>query len=139
MKILTKKMLEYKNFQRFSYPKDMDKEMIDFMDVLNNIPGCRTMYSCQGHHQGGWYFVANCCNEISLACIRDYFENKQKAGMPNIEILEGRELGIISEIPELTIAVYDKSFDAQTLTKKKAAYADMCRHFLKYVPRRHWG
>ena len=132
-------MLEYKNFQRFSYPKDMDKEMIDFMDVLNNIPGCRTMYSCQGHHQGGWYFVANCCNEISLACIRDYFENKQKAGMPNIEILEGRELGIISEIPELTIAVYDKSFDAQTLEKKKAAYADMCRHFLKYVPRRHWS
>ena len=117
----------------------MDKEMIDFMDVLNNIPGCRTMYSCQGHHQGGWYFVANCCNEISLACIRDYFENKRKAGMPNIEILEGRELGIISEIPELTIAVYDKSFDAQTLAKKKAAYADMCRHFLKYVPRRHWN
>ena len=59
--------------------------------------------------------------------------------MPNIEILEGRELGIISEIPELTIAVYDKSFDSQTLAKKKAAYADMCRHFLKYEPRRHWS
>ena len=130
-------MLEFKNFQRFSYPKDMDKEMIDFMDVLNNIPGCRTMYSCQGHKRGQWYFVANCCNETSLSAIRDYFENRQKAGK-NIEIVEGRELGIISQIPEWKIVVYDKAFDQQTYAGKKAAYTDMCKYFLQFVPRKHW-
>ena len=72
MKILTKSMLESKNFQRFSYPKDMDKEMIDFIDVLNNIPGCRTLYCCQGHGDGAWYFVANCCNMFPYKAIRSY-------------------------------------------------------------------
>ena len=91
MKILTKSMLESKNFQRFSYPKDMDKEMIDFIDVLNNIPGCRTLYCCQGHGFGHWYFVANCCNMFPYKAIRSYFQEKQKHNS-KIEIIEGCDI-----------------------------------------------
>ena len=137
MKILTKSMLESKNFQRFSYPKDMDKEMIDFIDVLNNIPGCRTLYCCQGHGFGHWYFVANCCNMFPYKAIRSYFQEKQKHNS-KIEIIEGCDSSLDDLFKELQIAVYDKSFDKMTLAKKKIAYRKMCEHFLKYVPRKHW-
>ena len=130
-------MLESKNFQRFSYPKDMDKEMIDFIDVLNNIPGCRTLYCCQGHGFGHWYFVANCCNMFPYKAIRSYFQEKQKHNS-KIEILEGCDSNLDNLFKELQITVYDKSFDKMTLAKKKAAYKKMCEHFLKYVPRKHW-
>lgn len=130
-------MLESKNFQRFSYPKDMDKEMIDFMDVLNNIPGCRTLYCCQGHGFGHWYFVANCCNMFPYKAIRSYFQEKQKHNS-KIEIIEGCDSSLDDLFKELQIAVYDKSFDKMTLAKKKIAYKKMCEHFLKYVPRKHW-
>lgn len=130
-------MLESKNFQRFSYPKDMDKEMIDFMDVLNNIPGCRTLYCCQGHGFGHWYFVANCCNMFPYKAIRSYFQEKQKHNS-KIEIIEGCDSSLDDLFKELQIAVYDKSFDKMTLAKKKAAYKKMCKHFLKLVPRKHW-
>ena len=130
-------MLESKNFQRFSYPKDMDKEMIDFIDVLNNIPGCRTLYCCQGHGFGHWYFVANCCNMFPYKAIRSYFQEKQKHNS-KIEIIEGCDSSLDDLFKELQIAVYDKSFDKMTLAKKKIAYRKMCEHFLKYVPRKHW-
>ena len=130
-------MLESKNFQRFSYPKDMDKEMIDFMDVLNNIPGCRTLYCCQGHGFGHWYFVANCCNMFPYKAIRSYFQEKQKHNS-KIEIIEGCDSSLDDLFKELQITVYDKSFDKMTLAKKKAAYKKMCEHFLKLVPRKHW-
>ena len=130
-------MLESKNFQRFSYPKDMDKEMIDFMDVLNNIPGCRTLYCCQGHGFGHWYFVANCCNMFPYKAIRSYFQEKQKHNS-KIEIIEGCDSNLDNLFKELQISVYDKSFDKMTLAKKKAAYKKMCEHFLEYVPRKHW-
>ena len=130
-------MLESKNFQRFSYPKDMDKEMIDFMDVLNNIPGCRTLYCCQGHGFGHWYFVANCCNMFPYKAIRSYFQEKQKHNS-KIEIIEGCDSSLDDLFKELQIAVYDKSFDKMTLAKKKIAYRKMCEYFLKLVPRKHW-
>ena len=130
-------MLESKNFQRFSYPKDMDKEMIDFIDVLNNIPGCRTLYCCQGHGDGAWYFVANCCNMFPYKAIRSYFQEKQKHNS-KIEILEGYDSNLDNLFKELQITVYDKSFDKMTLAKKKIAYRKMCEHFLKLVPRKHW-
>ena len=137
MKILTKKMLAGKNFQRFSYPKDIDKEMIDFMDVLNSIPGCRTLFCCQGHGRGAWYFVANCCNMFPYKAIRSYFQEKQKHNS-KIEILEGCDSSLDDLFRELQIAVYDESFDKMTLTKKKSAYKKMCEYFLEYVPRKHW-
>ena len=130
-------MLAGKNFQRFSYPKDMDKEMIDFMDVLNSIPGCRTLFCCQGHGHGSWYFVANCCNMFPYKAIRSYFQKEQKR-ISKIEILEGCDSSLDDLFRELQIAVYDKSFDKMTLAKKKAAYKKMCEHFLEYVPRKHW-
>ena len=130
-------MLESKNFQRFSYPKDMDKEMIDFIDVLNNIPGCRTLYCCQGHGFGHWYFVANCCNMFPYKAIRSYFQEKQKHNS-KIEIIEGCDSNLDNLFKELQITVYDKSFDKMTLAKKKAAYKKMCEYFLEYVPRKHW-
>ena len=130
-------MLESKNFQRFSYPKDMDKEMIDFIDVLNNIPGCRTLYCCQGHGFGHWYFVANCCNMFPYKAIRSYFQEKQKHNS-KIDIIEGCDSSLDDLFKELQITVYDKSFDKMTLAKKKIAYRKMCEHFLEYVPRKHW-
>ena len=107
------------------------------MDVLNNIPGCRTLYCCQGHGFGHWYFVANCCNMFPYNAIRSYFQKEQKHNS-KIEIIEGCDSGLDDLFKELQITVYDKSFDKMTFAKKKAAYKKMCEYFLEYVPRKHW-
>ena len=139
MKILTKKMLAGKNFQRFSYPKDMDKEMIDFMDVLNSIPGCRTLFCCQGHGHGSWYFVANCCNEVPYNAIETFFSKKAMSTKSLIEVeADGIDTFTGTSVPERCIAIYDHMFDLQTPTEKRKSYREMCEYFLEYVPRKHW-
>lgn len=130
-------MLARKNFQRFSYPKDMDLEMVDFMDVLNNIPGCRTLFCCQGHGYGGWYFVANCCNEVPYKAIDAFFSKKKQVNSEIKVVIDGFA-ATGCPVPEYRIVVYDKAFDKQTDAQKKHAYREMCEHFLEFVPGKHW-
>lgn len=136
MRYLTKKMIAGKHFQRFNYPNDIDEEMIDLMDVLNNIPGCRTMYSCQGHGHGQWYFVVYCCNGQVEFEIEDYFGMKR-----HLEVRSGSMASPTingCKIKERSVAVYDRQFDKQTSAEKKKAYSEMCMHLLQFVPREFW-
>lgn len=135
MKILTKKMLAGRAFQRFAYPADMDKEIVDLMDTINNIPGCRTAYSCQGHGYGDWYFVVYCCNNQSEAVLQHYFEQKQ-----HMKVLTSSVLQVMTDCPiyERSVSVYSKDFDKMSAAKRKQTYVEMCKHLLQYVPRQSW-
>lgn len=31
------------------YPKDVDEELIPLLDLINSVPGVRTIFSCCGH------------------------------------------------------------------------------------------
>ena len=135
MKILTKKMLAGRAFQRFAYPADMDEEIVDLMDTINNIPGCRTVYSCQGHGYGDWYFVVYCCNVQSETALQHYFEQEQ-----HMKVLTDNVLHVMTDCPihEWSVSVYSKDFDKMSAAKRKQAYAEMCKYLLQYVPRQSW-
>lgn len=130
MKILTRKHLERKNFQRFTYPKDMDEEMVDLMDVLNNVPGCRTLYCCCGHGSDSWYFVVACTSADSAHAISSWFEKN------GCEVMHGKMSFV--KIPEHELSIYNKKMGTLPVKARKAEYLKMCEHFLDYVPRKHW-
>lgn len=134
MQYVTKEMIGRKRFQRFTYPRDMDEEMVDLMDVINNIPGCRTAYSCQGHGYGGWYFTVFCSNETAVVNINQLFTRR------GCEIIQGSSSSIItgSDIPEHEMSIYDKQFDKQTASQKKKAYVEMCNFLIKFIPDETW-
>ena len=46
-----------KKIQKFKYPKDVDQELISLLDVINSIPGVRTLFSCCGHRKEEFYIV----------------------------------------------------------------------------------
>jgi tRNA(Phe) wybutosine-synthesizing methylase Tyw3 len=46
-----------KKIQKFNYPKDIDQELISLLDVINSIPGVRTLFSCCGHGKEEFYIV----------------------------------------------------------------------------------
>ena len=69
--------------------------------------------------------------------IKDYFELKQRDNQ-QIKVLEGTDYAFGTQVEERQLTVYDRSFDKQTDSKKKAAYKEMCEHFLTLVPRKHW-
>lgn len=44
-----------KIIQNFIYPKDVDKELIPMLNIINSIPGVRTVFSCCGHGKNDFY------------------------------------------------------------------------------------
>ena len=39
------------------YPEDIDREIVPFLDAVNELPGLKTLYSCCGHGREAFYFV----------------------------------------------------------------------------------
>ena len=46
-----------KTIQKFKYPKDVDKELIPMLNIINSIPGVRTTNSCCGHGKYNFYLT----------------------------------------------------------------------------------
>ena len=44
-----KKWYKHANHRKFTYPDDVDAELLPMLDVFNNLPGVRTCMSCCGH------------------------------------------------------------------------------------------
>ena len=39
------------------YPGDVDQELLPLLDLINSIPGVRTLFSCCGHGRESFYMV----------------------------------------------------------------------------------
>lgn len=65
----------YKNadHRKFTYPEDVDAELIPMLDVFNNLPGVRTCMSCCGHGTGRWYMSFYCASDFIANVILNYF------------------------------------------------------------------
>ena len=46
-----------KIIHNFTYPEDVDKELIPLLNIINCIPGVRTIFSCCGHKREDFYLV----------------------------------------------------------------------------------
>ena len=62
---VSRKWYKGKDHRKFSYSKDVDKELVPMLDVFNNIPGVRTVFSFCGHSN---------INPVSQKCLI-YLEN----------------------------------------------------------------
>lgn len=66
-------MMKNLDLQKFKYPKDIDQELVPFLDAANSVPGVRTMFCCSGHGNSMFYVMFACCNEIVASSIFKIF------------------------------------------------------------------
>lgn len=130
---LPKTSLKHKNFQELVYPKDMDEEMVPLSNVLNSIPGCRTLYTCCGHSHEGWYVVLKFTSDVAHEEVRKAFE---KNGAH--DILDNSGAGHDDPIPEVEMTVYWNSLGLLPDSKRFKAYKSLCNDLVKLLPASHW-
>lgn len=97
-----RKFVKKRIIHHLSYPKDVDRMLIPLLDTLNSIPGCRTLYSCDGHGREMFYITMGICSEHIFENVSRIF----KENTPELEIEDGigpdglldyeRHLGIYS-------------------------------------------
>ena len=75
-----RKWYKGKDHRKLSYSKDVDKELVPMLDVFNNIPGVRTIYSCCGHGYPGWYLTFKTTSDYMYRELYRYF-TKQGDGL----------------------------------------------------------
>ena len=138
-----KKWYKNKNHQKFVYPDDMDEELIPMMDVFNNIPGIRTVFSCCGHGGDGWYVIFNTTSSFVNKELLDFFKengNCEKL-LPNLKF-ETVDFGNIHAgcnlVPETRIGVYCNELGSLPIEKRRSAYKKICEWFSKFTPRSTW-
>jgi hypothetical protein len=64
-----------KKIQKFNYPKDIDQELISLLDVINSIPGVRTLFSCCGHGKEEFYIMLAYTSSQTRSLIENIFLN----------------------------------------------------------------
>ena len=132
------------------YPGDVDLELLPLLDLLNSVPGVRTMFSCCGHSRESFYMVL----AFTSAQARSLIENGLQA-LKNLD----RKIADYQEdcFPHVRFTIedfYTKNADSlifensvgfysQELGMKKKAervkdYKRMCKFIMKLVPRKHW-
>lgn len=133
------------------YPGDVDQELLPLLDLLNSVPGVRTMFSCCGHGRESFYMVL----AFTSAQARSLIEN----GLQGLKHLD-RKIADYQEdcFPHARFTIedfYTKCADPSLIfensvgfysndlgTKKKAErikdYKRICRFIMKLVPKKHW-
>ena len=132
------------------YPGDVDLELLPLLDLLNSVPGVRTMFSCCGHRRESFYMVL----AFTSTQARSLIENGWH-GLKNID----RKIADYQEdcFPHARFTVEDfytknedsiifenyVGFYSRELGMKKKAervkdYKRMCKFLMKLVPKKHW-
>lgn len=98
-----RKWYKGKDHRKLSYSKDVDKELVPMLDVFNNIPGVRTIYSCCGHGYPGWYMTFKTTSDYMYRELYRYF-TKQGDGLGlfpvvdfNVETDKSEQCGLVPE------------------------------------------
>jgi hypothetical protein len=136
-----RKWYKGKDHRKFSYSKDVDKELVPMLDVFNNIPGVRTIYSCCGHGYPGWYLSFKTTSDFMYNTLVNYF-NKDGDEYPwfpdvdfNVETDESEQWGLV---PEKRVTVYCDKLGMLKADKRREEYAKICEFFSKFTPYCEW-
>lgn len=136
-----KKWYKNKDHRTFKYPNDVDKELIPMLDVFNNIPGVRTIYSCCGHGFTEWYMEFKTTSDFMYKTICDYFtklgneSNLFSSVNFRVETCDYVQWGIV---PEKRITVYSSKLGKLNSSKRKDEYRKICEFFSKFTPDAQW-
>ena len=132
------------------YPGDVDLELLPLLDLLNSVPGVRTMFSCCGHGRESFYMVlaftstqARSLIENGLQALKnldrkiaDYQEDCFPHARFTIEDFYTKNAD--SLIFENSVGFYSQELGMKKKAERVKDYKRMCKFIMKLVPRKHW-
>lgn len=132
------------------YPRDIDQELLPLLDLINSVPGVRTMFSCCGHSRESFYMVLaftsaqarslieNCFQPIKNldSKIADYQEDCFPHARFTIEDFYTKNID--SLIFENSVGFYSQELGMKKKAERIKDYKRICRFIMKLVPRKHW-
>jgi len=146
----TKAQANRKCIVSLEYPKDVDKELIPLLDLINSVPGVRTIFSCCGHAKESFYMVL----AFTSLQTRSLFENmvsRNKYIDKNITTSFADEdccphaRFTVETFGKTACAILENQvgfYSTDLGLKKKAErikdYKRMCKYIMKLVPYNHW-
>lgn len=155
-------MMKNLDLQKFKYPKDIDQELVPFLDAANSVPGVRTMFCCSGHGNSMFYIMFACCNEIVASSIFKIFGipvPKRLKFVPRYSQKHIRERTIRSKDNKffavlddsetsrirgfcfqetISISIYSEWLGTMKYKDRKVKISMLRKKFLELVPRKHW-
>lgn len=136
-----RKWYKGKDHRKLSYSKDVDKELVPMLDVFNNIPGVRTIYSCCGHGYLGWYMTFKTTSDYMYRELYRYF-TKQGDGLGlfpgvdfNVETDKSEQCGLV---PEKRVIIRCDQLGVLKSDQRREECAKICEFFSKYTPSCEW-
>lgn len=124
-----KKWYKGRDHRKFTYPKDVDKELVPMLDVFNNIPGVRTVYSCCGHGYPGWYLDFRTTSNFMYDKLREYFKD---------DCVVNTAFVGYNGVPERRVTVYCDKLGMMKESDRRKEYKRICEHFSQYAPKSEW-
>lgn len=143
------KTIGKKAFRRHEYPADVDEELIDLLDVLNSIPGVRTLYSCCGHGREEFYIACAFTSIYTQNALIEYFNPFSASGELHAEYVHElmpfeqfriRQFGMNSDsvLPEEVIGFYNRHLGQSSEDFRRREYEKMCKYLMQFVPHDGW-
>lgn len=130
-----KKWYKGREHRKFSYPKDVDVELVPMLDVFNNIPGVRTVFSCCGHGYPGWYIDFRTTSDFMFLTMLKYFD--KDGGDLEFNVQTADDFGWNS-VPEKRITIYCDKLGMMKVPERKREYARICEFFSQFAPKSEW-
>ena len=132
------------------YPGDVDQELLPLLDLINSIPGVRTLFSCCGHGRESFYMVLaftsaqtrslieNCLHAIKHLDpkIADYQEDCFPHARFTIEDFYTKNAD--SLIFENSVGFYSDDLGMKKKAERIKDYKRICKFIMKLVPKKHW-
>lgn len=132
------------------YPGDVDQELLPLLDLINSVPGVRTMFSCCGHSRESFYMVLaftsaqarslieNCFHAIKHLDpkIADYQEDCFPHARFTIEDFYTKNAN--SLIFENSVGFYSDDLGMKKKAERIKDYKRICKFIMKLVPKKHW-
>lgn len=116
-----------------NYPKDTDKIMVGILDVLNSIPGCRTLYSCQGHGREPLYICLSFTCGHTERLVREIFSDNIK----DLEVeTELKPNGVYSF--ETFLGLYSLEVGTSPLVERRKMISKLKKELVELVPVNWW-
>ena len=146
----TKEQARKKHIVSLDYPGDVDLELLPLLDLINSVPGVRTLFSCCGHSKESFYMVLAFTSvqtrsllENGLQAIKnlsrdivDYQEDCFPHAKFTIEDFHTKDLS--SLVFENAVGFYSSDLGMKKKPERIQDYKRICKFLMKLVPRDHW-
>ncbi len=157
-KTLTKRTTDYwtaeeargKLIVSLEYPGDVDQELLPLLDLLNSVPGVRTMFSCCGHSRESFYMVLAFTSTQARSLIENGFQaiknldpkiaDYQEDCFPHARftIEDFYTKNVDSLIFENSVGFYSNDLGMKKKAERIKDYKRICKFIMKLVPKKHW-